>query len=421
MSRIPVPEDIHNDFLQALSSGLREEILLHERLDDERRNGAPSFLNFSNRQAPVVTEDKDVAKLRYGNNRESPNLIGTSGLSHLLKLIFLPDFDGNQLLLDLFSNLCENSRNRAELLGMLISLIVDNVQNLGLADKSFSASIFEKLAVKFGVDSQSSVLYVFQKSLETLYELTMKVTSVRKYFLTEIETSTMKTPKSGKKGKGRSGSTTYPIVMLLNLLEKENFINNPTILEPLVQLLCLVLRPLAHIAKKKYSAHTEQVEENNSIPNPSTELVLDTPVKAIDKTTEQTPHKERAEARLPVIPQHSVINIINVLKNSACTGKSFQHTLSIIQFLASYPENLAALTGQLLRTAQELGDSVFEQVSLLIENLRSIEGSESISNEILQPFTSATSSQVKFLRILKTFDFLYMKKHGKVNLTKVLS
>jgi E3 ubiquitin-protein ligase HUWE1 len=278
-------------------------------------------------------------------------------------------------------------------LTLLLAVLVNEPTNLSVVEKVFANVVGKS---QFGGDtslasSDSLSHLVSQRCLETLAFLTSEVPLIGKYFLTETDAPVIsKTPKSSKKkGKEKlSQSASFPIVTLLNLLERPLYLANQALLEELILLLANLLRPLAHVAKKKFLADVEQT------------------------SNEQTPAKEKPEIKLPSIPSSSVRCVVSALKSSVSSGKTFQSTLSVLQHLCSYPENLEIVFTELLSVGRELSAIIGDDVKTLHSQLQSLPVNEGVKPEMIAVFTSPSASQAKFLRVLKAIDYLVSKNHG---------
>ncbi|KAJ2995906.1 hypothetical protein HDV02_000306 [Globomyces sp. JEL0801] len=439
--------EINAEFLNALPIHIREEVLQQERLEAEQRQAAaaqsaPTPARTNTAAVPDITDilpntTTATAKGKHNQHKESIQLLDQSGLASLLRLIFIPEPTGKASLDLLLTNLCENSKTRTELLGLLLSVLANGSHDLASVDRAFSQLTLKTRAKGLGVieplaftptnisNSEPVPNLVAQRCLESLTHLVSSSILVGKYFLTESESQiTGKTPKSAKKGKGKEKPAVLscPVVMLLNLLEKSTFLQNSIVLEQLMHLLSNVLRPLAHIAAKKYNQKGKKpIVDLSSASEPAsttttskTKAILETPSKEKDDGKD----KEKGEIKLPNLPESSVCAVVNVLKDSVCSSKTFQYTLLVIQHLSSYPENLAIITRELISSAQLLGDSMIGDVQTLIDTLKTQNSKQYIEPTVLEPFTSTSSVQAKLLRILKSVDFMFLKYQGiEVKLT----
>ncbi|KAJ3313756.1 hypothetical protein HDV04_001560 [Boothiomyces sp. JEL0838] len=417
-SNAPESTEINPEFLNALPYAIRQEVLRQERMENQQRDSSPvgattSTPLRSNIPVPSAGQNSSTAtpKTKHVHSKESAQLLDLPGLASLLRLIFVPEPLGNDYLDRLLCNLCENTKTRTELLGLLFSVLVHGSNDLASVDKEFaqltlkSRSNLPYAAKEKKINSLSDhdisdkiPNLVAQRCLESLTKLVTSSPAVGKYFLTEIENPlSSKTPKSTKKSKGKEKLyhplNCYPVVLLLNLLEKSSFLQNGVVLEQLMQLLSNVLRPLAHLAKKKFS----EPEEKDSMKTPTKD------------------RKEKPDVKLPKIPDNSVRNVVNVLKGAVCSSRTFQHTLAVIQQLCAFPENMKIITKAILESAQSLGNIIVDDLDLLVEKLKVAPTTPgtNVDKAALEPFISATASQAKLLRILKSVDFMFSKNQDK--------
>jgi E3 ubiquitin-protein ligase HUWE1 len=382
--------NLNPDFLNALPPDMRQEVIEQERLEAENRRLADE--RATNRTANALLESNP--KPKAPTSKESAHLLDGLGIASLLRLIFLPEAGEKDALEKLLCNLCENSRSRTDILGFILAVLVNEPGNLVGVEKVFAQMLGKP---QFGssdtnITSTNEISYlVSQRCLEVLAYLSSQVSSIGKYFLTETEIPIFpKTPRGVKKGKGKDRlghPSSFPIVILLNLLERPLYLSNHPVLEELILLLATLLRPLAHVAKKKF------------VPDSA-------------NSSEKTPSKDKPEFKLPIIPVSSVQAVVSVLKDSVCTAKTFQSTLSVLQHLCSYPENFKVIIEELLKSSVRLSELISEDVNTLLKLLKQVDEKETPGSELLTPFTSPTASQAKFLRILKSIDYLFSKQHS---------
>jgi E3 ubiquitin-protein ligase HUWE1 len=436
--------EISADFLEALPFEIREELLRQERLETERRaaENAPATLpeppapaadraftenNFLQQfeeainslpgrlQAATATATASTpaaAGTKKVSGRDSIQLLDKSGITSLLRLIFVPEPSSKAPLNRILTNLCENSKTRAELLNLLVSILEDGIHDLAAVDKGLSELSLKsdrsqriKWAPHVGDDMKNMPNLVAQRCLESLTLLVTSGSTSSRYFLTESDREHgLKTPKSSKKGKERERHVTnhIPAVSLLNLLERPSFLQNSAILEQMMNLLSNVLRPLSLIAKKR---HAQQLEIESAEKAENKDVTM-TPASKDAKPEVCLTLKDKPEIKLPVIPVSAVQGVVNVLKDGICSLKTFQNTLNAIQYISSYPEHKATITDQLLESAQLVSDGIIPALSRLADQLHKIDPSVEMDGQILSKFAAPSADQAKLLRILKTIDFL---------------
>ncbi|KAJ3361762.1 hypothetical protein HDU91_003754, partial [Kappamyces sp. JEL0680] len=422
----PAPAGLNSEFLDALPFEIREEVIRQERLEAEQREsfaleqrresrlGTTALTAAGAQEAPFTPAP--AGKAKAGGHRESIGLVDSAGIASLLRLVFVPEQVDKSLLFHLLGNLCENTKSRVELLGLLLSVLGSGSPDLAIVDKAFShLSLKNRMKPVHGSHDSPPTTpsalvpnLVAQRCLEVLTTLTESVSSVGKYFLTESEPSVLfKTPR--KKGKGKDKLTSpglvYPVVLLLNLLDQPVFLQSPAILEQLVHLLSNVLRPLSHIAKKKF-LHVE-----TKAPSTETSAALEGDVK-MDSSSAKPDTKDKHDIKLPFFPEESIRNVVRVLQDGSSSSKSFQFTLSVIQYLCSYPSHLNVIVGELTLSAQTVLQPLLQEVNKLLQLLKHPDAGDQEKATIVEIFTSPFAYQAKLLRILKTIDYLFSKTNG---------
>ncbi|KAI9145613.1 hypothetical protein BKA69DRAFT_1111416 [Paraphysoderma sedebokerense] len=380
---------------------------------------------------------------KSSTTRESIQLVDKSNLATLVRLLFLPQPIAKNTLQKLLLNLSENSKSRVELMSMLLSILQDGASDLAAVDKSFSQmSIRSKGAPKtpktpkshsytqlplapIGVEAVPNL--VAQRCLETLSFLVNNNELSVNYFLTEQnETSLSKKSKSSK-GKGKALTTKYPAVTLLSLLERHTFLSNPSLMEQLMQLLAVILRPLGssrkcdlkEIRNASGSPSNRPLPAENMLALPSQETSsVSTPALVINEQTDAVPKadvssdvkvKQSPSIKCPVIPDQYLRAIVNVLTSGECPIKTFQYTLNVMQYLSTVVSTREILMSELKIRSRALGDALLKDLDTLCSVMEIQCDTAVLDSPALDMFTSPSSGQAKFLRILKTIDYLYSK------------
>jgi len=216
--------------------------------------------------------------------RDAIQLVDKSSLATLVRLMFLPQPPSKNILNKLLVNLCENSKTRSELISLLLSILQDGGADLAAVDKSFAQmSLRGKVVVKahhhhkgkgssslstpasIGVDNVPNL--VARRCFETLYYIVSYNPQAVTFFLTEHDNVTLKrSPSKKNKGKEKAVSSKYPVVLLLDLLERPIIVENSALMEQLMTLLSVICRPLATLVKdeedkKKAEEQEEKKEE----------------------------------------------------------------------------------------------------------------------------------------------------------------
>ncbi|KAF9997246.1 hypothetical protein BGZ79_009053 [Entomortierella chlamydospora] len=450
------------------------------------------------RHYPGLREARDILAGASGSTsaaakktvvpRDAIQLVDKSSLATLVRLMFLPQPLSKNILNKLLVNLCENSKTRAELLSLLLSILQDGGADLAAVDKSFAQmSLRGKTVIKahhhhkgkgtatlptqvpVAMDNVPNL--VARRCFEALYYIVSSNSQAVLFFLTEHENVTLKRSPSKKgKGKEKAVSSKYPIVLLLDLLERPIFVENSALMEQLMTLLSVICKPLAVLAKdeeeekrkkeeeekEKKEREEQQMEEQtesaattsadvttdatagsestapaaaeqgaavpaeSSGPTPATEEGSSSTIEVV--TSEQPASESKPDAKAvdaepptlkpPAIPDHCVQLIVRVLTAGECSSRTFQYTLSVIQNLSVLEGTRDVITAELVRVARELGAGILEDLHELSQTLANAMSGVDVQGVALEKFSPASSGQAKLLRVLKTIDYMYSRKQG---------
>ncbi|KAK3827071.1 MAG: hypothetical protein J3R72DRAFT_374295 [Linnemannia gamsii] len=412
-------QSINPDFLEALPQNMRAELdeILRGQGTDGGNNSAAiaeasAILDRMPRNYPGIREVRDmIASTGSGSSakkavvpRDAIQLVDKSSLATLVRLMFLPQPPSKNILNKLLANLCENSKTRTELLSLLLSILQDGGADLAAVDKSFAQmSLRGKPIVKAhhhkgkatgtvptpipsAMDNVPNL--VARRCFDALYYIVSLNAQAAQFFLTEHENVTLKRSPSKKgKGKDKTISSKYPIVLLLGLLERPTFVENAALMEQLMTLLSILCRPLAALAK-------EEEKDNKD-----------------DKDTKES-ETEPPALKPPAIPDHCIQLVIRVLTAGECSSRTFQYTLSVIQNLSVLEGARDVITAELVRAARELGTGILVDLGTLSETLTNAMTGVEVQGVTLEQFTPASSKQAKLLRVLKTIDYMYSRKQS---------
>ncbi|KAI1319340.1 hypothetical protein EDD11_004206 [Mortierella claussenii] len=433
---------------------------------DMMPQGYPGLREVRDILAGAVPGPSAAASKKIVAPRDAIQLVDKASLATLVRLMFLPQPVGKNTLNKLLVNLCENSKTRTELLSLLLSILQDGGADLAAVDKSFAQmSLRGKAVVKshhYHRSKGTSALptpapvatdnvpnLVARRCFEALCYIVSYNTQAVLFFLTEQEHTVLKRSPS-KKGKGKEKvvGSEYPVVVLLSLLERPIFIENSALMEQLMTLLSFICRPLATLAKaqeeREKKAKEDEEKQNKrkedetalpteamTIESGSVATLLE-PVAAIPtegvasrqpsasegttepelKTESKVSEIEPPALKVPVIPDHCVQLIVRVLTAGECSSKTFQFTLSVIQNISVLQDARDVITAELIRAARELGSGILENLDTLSQTLASAMSGVDVQGMALEEFTPASSRQAKLLRVLKTIDYLYSRKHS---------
>ncbi|KAG0347069.1 hypothetical protein BG004_000179 [Podila humilis] len=422
--------------------------------------------------------------------REAIQLVDKSSLATLVRLMFLPQPLSKNILNKLLVNLCENSKTRTELLSLLLSILQDGGADLAAVDKSFAqmslrGKPFSKSGHKgkgtstistsptISASSDHVPNLVARRCLESLHYIVAYNSQAAIYFLSEHENVTLKKPTKKGKGKEKVSSSKYPIVLLLDLLERPIFVQHSALMEQLMNLLSVICRPLATLSTNVSEEAIKETEETSvaatsapqeesaattttatlvptnttdtttptttsgttsarnqetgatgaaststqpatneaAINAPAAESSTTTSSSAPDAKTENKAAEPEAPAlKPPVIPDHYLQLVVRVLTAGECSSKTFQHTLSVIQNLSILEGARDVITAELTSASRELGSEILDNLDTLAKTLERAMSGVDVQGSALEKFSPASSNQAKLLRVLKTIDYMYSRK-----------
>ncbi|KAF9186277.1 hypothetical protein BGZ51_006019 [Haplosporangium sp. Z 767] len=399
--------------------------------------------------------------------REAMQLVDKSSLATLVRLMFLPQPVSRNTLNKLLLNLCENSKTRSELLSLLLSILQDGGADLAAVDRTFAQMSLRgkpllkaqhlskgvKGATPVSTPAQASMdnvpNLVARRCFESLYYIVSFNEQASLFFLSEHENMTLKRPTKKGKGKERTINSKYPIVLLLDLLERPIFVQNSALMEQLMALLSIICRPLATLAKpnetkgengKKADSKDKKSDESTSATGPATSTAVgsstvDGTTEGVSTTTapsesstgatatgESSTSESKGEAKTveaeqpafvpPVIPDHCLQLVVRVLTAGECSSRAFQYTLSVIQNLSLLTGARDVITTELVSSAKDLGSGIHENLDALSQTLENAMSGVDVQGMALEKFSPASSKQAKLLRVLKTIDYMYSRKQA---------
>ncbi|GAA5975362.1 hypothetical protein JCM5350_006450 [Sporobolomyces pararoseus] len=399
--------------------------------------------------------------------REVIQLLDKSGLATLVRLLFFPHPLRRNSLQKVLVHLCENSRTRVELINLLLTILQDGTRDVSAVDKSFSQMSIRASKSLLGKDKdtpkrkvpdtpgpvsslphfpgESVPNLIAQRCLEALAFLVNANDQTPLFFLTEQEIAVSR--RAAKKGKGKEKaqpSTTFPLIILLGLLERPALLKTPSMMDSLTTLLASVTRSLTVLQKKpkstETSSGTDSAANAGSTTTPATASGADAPPAVTNNaaTTEAAPStsddkgKEKSKEsegppsadillkNPPQIPDSSLKLVVNVLDAGECSSRTFSQTLTLIQNLSNLESGRNTILDELKARAEKISNDLIPDLQELVET---INRDETVSSTTLSKFTPASSSQAKLLRILKTIDFFGTapKKTNKSSADRVLS
>ncbi|KAJ9092936.1 hypothetical protein QFC21_006648 [Naganishia friedmannii] len=448
-------------FLATLPSGLRELVMMG-RTDDEIANSIHNGSRVMGVTLPgnaagdgrtggatrLTADGSDGANLGVTNkkppSRDTIQLLDKAGVASLMRLLFFPEGFRKNYLHRILSNLCENSKNRADVVNLLLGVLQDEGGDLSLIDKQ-SARVPTK-PIGFTpkttprrknvpetpatpVSSSANMLsglqaaivpsFVAQRSFEALHHIASSNEQVAIYFLSEHDMpATSKKAPAHKKGKGTKASAqpTYPIVILLRLLERRQILQASNLMEMLTALLAMLTKPLTHLLKKEVEP-ADAISPSDPTTTQSTTEIMHAAPEPINVTgtakgtAAPKPDDSSADSALittPDIPLEVLRLVVNILNNGECSSRTFSHTLTLIQHLSFIAEAKRIITEELRDRANSLGTMLTSDLQQLAVELDKTQGNA--QDVDVSRFSPASSNQAKLLRILKTLDYMHSSK-----------
>ena len=309
--------------------------------------------------------------------------------------------------------------------------------------------------------TEMTPLMVIQQCLNALVHLTESNPHIPSFFLTEHEPLTGFKSKTSKKGKGKdTRASKFALNALLSLLDRELIMESSTCMEQLSTLLQSITHPLTMLLRKEkdqsvgkltneegsqsagqqgtVTEQSGQISEDTSMAETSTPHVdvnpeaLPNPTGTGNASQEQMPvseepanasgnitkpedeEKPKKERNLtpPVVPEYNLRLVINILAARECSAKTFRDTLSTINNLSAIPDAKEIFGKELIKQAQDLGESILRDLEELVPQIRTAESGTDIQGMALAKFSPSSSDQAKLLRVLTALDYLFDPKRN---------
>ncbi len=243
-------------FLQTLPSNLLAEANVNPAATRRSTHIQPSSSSKPNPVSPAIAP------------KEAVQLLDKTAVAALVRLLFTPQSNKRTSIHKVLINICENSKTRLDILQLLIAIMETGLQEIPPGEKgslstptrkgkgaSSSRTAPRKLvsdlftpSVDTPVDSIPNL--TTQRCLEALTTLVSANELCSRFFLSEHPMSSSLRHTPNRKGKGKEKSTThtyFPIVLILELLDKSTILRSPSLLDLVAALLSSITRPLASL------------------------------------------------------------------------------------------------------------------------------------------------------------------------------
>jgi E3 ubiquitin-protein ligase HUWE1 len=382
-------------------------------------------------------------------------MLDKAGIATLLRLMFISlNHKAKTNLHGILSDVCKNTQNRAEVISILLSILQDGTADVNAVERSFAQlslrakqpagpktpqPLKRTLTGQQGMTPSTdlSPLNIVQQCLGTLNALANDNPRVPSFFLNEHETITSQSTKSAKKGKSReSKAAKFPLNALLTLLDRKLITENTAVMETLASLLSHVTHPLTILLRRAKetqlasksdadkppesdqppSAQVDDISMQESTAEPSasntdpatTESAA--PKEKEEEGTDTASKKKHRDLTPPEVPEENMGLVVNILAARECPSKTFSDTLDIIKNLSAIPGAKEVFGRELIRQAQELGQTLLEDLGELSTQINAAQTGTDLQGMALASFSSPGSKQRKLLRVLVALDHLFDPK-----------
>ncbi|KAA8911552.1 DNA binding protein [Sphaerosporella brunnea] len=423
------------------------------------------FVEHPRRGVPVVhLRHPEEPKTKKPTRKGTVQLLDKAGVATLLRLMFIPQVGSTRATLhEILLNICENRQNRAEVVNLLLSILQDGSADMVSVERSFAqlsvrakqpAIHLLKTPVKPGTLQRASTmptgpvvftqtsgevspLMVAQQCLHALTFLVNYNEHIPSYFLNEHDISTgLKKPKNHK-GKGKvvdNKANKYALNTLLSLLDRPLITESSSVMDQLSVLLSEITRPLTILLKKDKKktedekpkeeqpaaiteAETSTTAEPAAVPAASTDgASMEQPKQeGKEDSKDESKHEDKKKPRNlvpPVVPEHNLRLVVNILTAHECSSKTFRETLATMQNLSGIPGSKEIFGAELIRQAQGLGSIIFGHLDELLQQVKNAENGTEVQGMALANFSPASSEQAKLLRVLTALDYLFDPKRS---------
>jgi E3 ubiquitin-protein ligase HUWE1 len=400
---------------------------------------------------PVDAATREPSRQR----RPVAQMLDKAGIATLLRLMFISlNHKAKTNLHGILSDVCKNTQNRAEVISILLSILQDGTADVNAVERSFAQlslrakqpagpktpqPLKRTLTGQQGMTPSTdlSPLNIVQQCLGTLNALANDNPRVPSFFLNEHETITSQSTKSAKKGKSReSKAAKFPLNALLTLLDRKLITENTAVMETLASLLSHVTHPLTILLRRAKetqlasksdadkppesdqppSAQVDDISMQESTAEPSasntdpatTESAA--PKEKEEEGTDTASKKKHRDLTPPEVPEENMGLVVNILAARECPSKTFSDTLDIIKNLSAIPGAKEVFGRELIRQAQELGQTLLEDLGELSTQINAAQTGTDLQGMALASFSSPGSKQRKLLRVLVALDHLFDPK-----------
>lgn len=385
-------------------------------------------------------------------NRNGIQLVDRSGVASLVRLLYLPQNNTQRNpLLEMLVSVTANKQSRSELFNMILSILHDGSMDIASVERCFSQITARarpqqltnlNTPTKAGSASKSpatpaksgnmmsathgsieiSPLQLAQHCLGALEYVIKTNRQLATYFLIEHESPIGLKRSMSRKGKTKdmplAEGAKYPINTLLSLLDRSMIRDSSVLMDMISTLLQEVTRPLQVLIRKNSEKpnDADAKEGGKALEEPSVnvsngESVGDnaelSETRAVTGESAEVQPAQHRKLSPPVIPEHNLCLLVNILTARECPNRTLQQTLAAMQNLSAIPGAMDTFGRELIRQAQELGQALPLGLKELSELIRSANTGSEVQGMALSRFSPASSDQAKLLRVLTAVDYLF--------------
>lgn len=408
----------------------------------ERQLGSYGVFNDTSRTQAVSTSAPKVKKV----SAASLHLVDKQGIAAMIRTLYLPQTaERRDNLHELILNLCSNKTSRSDILNLILHVLQDASLDRSSLDRGFIQTSNRARYGQKSSDNDSSYIVtpgrvppgynilsqeitpniVTQQFLEALEYLVRFSGNVKYFFLSSHNVQIGR--KQSRKGKSKQGSkeSQYPINILFNLLDRRIVRENSLNLEMLSAIIQSILKAFSTLYNiQEHDNEKEKSEEKEgSISNTASNTNLTTDLhdtlqpsssdllnigvasRNTDKSKSKKPIPKLKTP--PYIPDSKLKILTDTLIAKECTSHAFQKLVSSMQFLINLDYVKEFFGNELVSQALKLGPKLLNDVNDLSELIKSVGKGSDIPPSFISKFSSASSEQAKFLRVLTAIDYLF--------------
>lgn len=200
-------------------------------------------------------------------------------------------------------------------------------------------------------------------------------------------------------------------------MDRPYILTDADLLEPLSLLLSSISRPLLLLLRNNRSDDGNKNGVIAPLPSAASGSKLDTAVESlpVTATSGATTSGQRRQLVAPEIPKENLQLVINLVTADACSGKTFQHTLATIYHLSILTDAKTAISEELVRQGRGFVPNIEADLDKLTTSITTKDTPNELRRSAMANFSSGNSEQAKFLRVLKTIDYLHDEVQSKVH------